>query len=183
MPAVIFVTAWPQYAVAAFDVDAADYLLKPVDPSRLRHAIERARSRIATDDSAQRLSSLDASLRTLRAREPASAPSHLWVALGQGRQRLALDDVEWFSAAGDYVEVHTAERSFLMNESLNQLEGMLPPARFLRIHRSTLVNVDAVTRVAPSNGQLLLTTRSGETLQVGRRARARVRRALRRSPS
>src|SRR5262249_61329055 len=100
------------------------------------------------------------SLRTLRARQPASTPSHVWVVLGQGRQRLALDDVEWFSAAGDYVEVHTGERSFLMNESLNQLEGMLPPARFLRIHRSTLINVNAVVRVTPSDGHLLLTTRA-----------------------
>ena len=177
-PAVIFVTAWPQYAVAAFDVDAADYLLKPVDPSRLQHAIERARTRIATGESAQRISSLESSLRTLRAREPASTPTHIWIELGHGRQRLALDDVEWFAGAGDYVEVHTKTCSFLMNNSLNQLEGMLPPAHFLRIHRSTLINVDAVTRVASSDGQLLLTTRSGATLPVGRRARARVSRTL-----
>ena len=177
-PAVIFVTAWPKYAVAAFEVDAADYLLKPVDPLRLQHAIERARSRIAACDNAQRISSLEASLQTLRARQSPSMHSDIWVESGRGRQRLALDEIEWFAAAGDYVEAHTATRSYLMHESLNQLESTLPAACFLRIHRSTLVNINAVTRVVSSHGQLLLTTRSGAILHVGRRARSRVRRKL-----
>jgi DNA-binding LytR/AlgR family response regulator len=174
-PAVIFVTAWPQYAVAAFDVDAADYLLKPVDPARLQHAIERARSRLATRDDTQRISSLEVPLQTLRARQLASTPVQIWVESGRGRERLSLDDVEWFAADGDYVQAHTASRSYLMHGSLNQLESTLPSVRLLRIHRSKLINVDAVTRVTSCNGQLLLTTRSGTILKVGRRARARVR--------
>lgn len=177
-PAVIFVTAWPQYAVAAFDMNAADYLLKPVDPARLERAVERARSRIAAHETRQHVSSLEASMQTLRARQPTSIPSDIWVESGQGRQRLALDEIEWFAAAGDYVEAHTMTRSYLMRDSLNQLESSLPASRFLRIHRSTLVNIDAVTRVVPNHGQLVLTTRSGTTLQVGRRARSRVRRSL-----
>jgi len=177
-PAVVFVTAWPQYAVAAFEVDAADYLLKPVDPSRLQHAIERARARLTMHESAQRIPSLQASLKILHARQATSKSSNIWVESGRGRQRLALDDVEWFAADGDYVQAHTSTRSYLMHGSLNQLESDLPATRLLRIHRSTLVNVDAVTRVASVDGQLLLTTRSGATLQVGRRARARVRRRL-----
>ncbi len=176
--AVVFVTAWPQYAVAAFGVDAADYLVKPVDPLRLQHAIERARSRLTMSNSAQRVTPLESSLQTLHARQPASAPPHLWVESGRERQRLALDQIEWFSADGDYVQAHTATRSHLMRGSLNQLESALPATLVLRIHRSTLVNVGAVTRVTSSNGQLLLTMRSGASLQVGRRARARVRRRL-----
>lgn len=178
-PAVIFVTAWPKYAVAAFDVDAADYLLKPVDPARLQHAIERARSRLGTHDTARLGSSLEVPLQTLRARQPASVPAYVWIESGRGRQRLSLDDIEWFAADGDYVQAHTAARSYLMHGSLNQLESTLPSVRLLRIHRSTLVNVDAVARVTSCNGQLLLTTRSGASLQVGRRARARVRRMFR----
>lgn len=178
-PAVIFVTAWPQYAVAAFDVDAADYLLKPVDPARLQHAIERARVRLATRDHARHVSSLEAPLQTLRARQPVSTPSHIWIESGRGKQRLPLDDIEWFGADGDYVQAHTAARSYLMHGSLNQLESTLPSVRLLRIHRSTLVSVDAVTSVTSCNGQLLLTTRSGTILQVGRRARARVRSVFR----
>lgn len=177
-PAIIFVTAWPQYAVAAFDVDAADYLLKPVDPKRLLQAVERARSRTSPFDSAQHTTSLKSSLQTLRALPSPPAPSHIWVDVGQGRQQLPLDDVEWFAAAGDYVEVHTVARCYLMHGSLNHFENTLSPGQFLRIHRSTLINVDAVTRVVSRNGQLLLTTRSGTVLRVGRRARAHVRRRL-----
>ncbi|MDE2053461.1 MAG: response regulator transcription factor [Xanthomonadaceae bacterium] len=171
-PVVVFVTAWPQYAVAAFDVDAADYLLKPVDPARLAAAVARARQRLARPE-------LDASLRVLRARQPAQhQPDHVWVEQGATRLRLPLDNIEWFAADGDYVQAHTATRSYLMHGSLNQLESALHAARVLRIHRSTLINVDAVTRVTSVNGQLLLATRSGATLQVGRRARARVKRRL-----
>jgi DNA-binding LytR/AlgR family response regulator len=176
-PAVIFVTAWPQYAVAAFDVDAADYLLKPVDPARLTAAVARARQRLGKP-------ALDASLRVLRARQPAQNLSdHVWVELGGARLRLSLSDIEWFAADGDYVCAHTAERGYLMRASLNALESTLPAARFLRIHRSTIINVDAVTRVVSNSGHLSLITCSGATLQVGRRARRRVRHSLDQSTS
>lgn len=171
-PAVIFVTAWPQYAVAAFDVDAADYLLKPVDPARLASAVERARQRLGKP-------ALDTSLRVLRARQPTeNLLDHVWVEHAGARLRLSLADVEWFAADGDYVCAHTAERGYLMHASLNALEGTLPAAHFIRIHRSTIVKVDAVSRVVSHGGQLSLITNSGATLQVGRRARRRVRQSL-----
>jgi DNA-binding LytR/AlgR family response regulator len=171
-PAVVFVTAWPQYAVDAFDVDAADYLLKPVDPARLATAVERARQHLLRPE-------LGSLLKILRARQPApQGANHVWVEHGSSRWRLALSDIEWFAADGDYVQAHTAERSHLMRGSLNKLEATLPDAHFLRVHRSTLVNVDAVTRVSTVNGQLQLTTRSTAILTVGRRARSRVRRQL-----
>lgn len=174
--AVIFVTAWPQHAVAAFEVGAVDYLLKPVDPVRLAMALERARQRLAQPE-------LEKSLRVLRARQTTAAvPDHVWVEHGTTRLRLSLADIEWFAADGDYVQAHTAERGYLMRGSLNQLEATLPSTRFLRVHRSTLVNVDAVTRVASVDGHLLLTTRSGAGLQVGRRARSRVRQRLKDDP-
>jgi DNA-binding LytR/AlgR family response regulator len=171
-PAVIFVTAWPQYAVAAFDVDAADYLLKPVDPVRLAAAVARARQRLTKPP-------LDASLHVLRSRQPTeNLLDHVWVEHGGTRLRLSLADIEWFAADGDYVCAHTAERGYLMRASLNALESTLPPARFLRIHRSTIVKVDAVSRVVSNSSQLSLITRSGTTLHVGRRARRRVRQSL-----
>lgn len=172
-PAVIFVTAWPQYAVAAFDVDAADYLLKPVDPVRLATAVARARERLTKQE-------LDTSLRVLRARQPPTDNllDHVWVEFGGARLRLALADIEWFAADGDYVCAHTAERGYLMRASLNALESTLPAARFMRIHRSTIVKVDAVSRIVSNNGQLSLITCSGATLHVGRRVRRRVRQSL-----
>jgi DNA-binding LytR/AlgR family response regulator len=171
-PAVIFVTAWPQYAVAAFDVDAADYLLKPVDPARLAAAIARARQRLTKPE-------LHASLRVLRKDKTAENPlDHVWVEHGGTRLRLALADIEWFAADGDYVCAHTAERGYLMRASLNELESTLPTAHFIRIHRSTIVKVDAVSRVVSNSSQLSLVTCSGVTLHVGRRARRKVRKSL-----
>ena len=122
---------------------------------------------------------LDASLRVLRARQPAeNLLDHVWVEHGGARLRLSLADIEWFAADGDYVCAHTAERGYLMRASLNALESTLPAARFIRIHRSTIVKVDAVSRVVSNSSQLSLITRSGATLHVGRRARRRVRQSL-----
>lgn len=178
-PAVVFVTAWPQYAIRAFEMQVADYLLKPVRPERLAQALEHARAQLAAHGAAQRVAALEASLRSLRERVPVGNGGEVWVEWGTGRLRLSLDDIEWFAADGDYVQAHTAERGYLMRDALNRLESALPAARFVRVHRSTLVNLAAVVRVATAaNGQLLLTTRSGATLTVGRRVKARVRGAL-----
>ncbi|HET6806585.1 MAG TPA: LytTR family DNA-binding domain-containing protein [Frateuria sp.] len=174
-PAVVFVTAWPQYAVRAFELQVADYLLKPVRPERLAQALERARAQLAADTAAQRIGTLEASLLALREGVPDTRGSQVWVEWGTGRLRLALEDIEWFAADGDYVQAHTAERGYLMRDALNRLETSLPVGRFVRVHRSTLVNLAAVVRVGnAANGQLLLTTRSGATLAVGRRAKTRV---------
>lgn len=171
-PAVVFVTAWPQHAVRAFEVRATDYLLKPVDPARLAQALERARQRGAPAGFGEMLRALPP-----HPGRPA-APVHVWVEHGTSRLKLALADIEWFAADGDYVQAHTAGRGYLMRGSLNALESGLAASRFLRVHRSTLANVDAIVRVTVSDGNLLLTTRSGATLKVGRRARSRVRRQL-----
>ncbi|MDO1529647.1 LytTR family DNA-binding domain-containing protein [Fulvimonas sp. R45] len=178
-PVVVFVTAYPRYASRAFDVQAADYLLKPVAPARLALALERARARLAACNAGQRIAALEAALHALRASPAAAQPTHVWVEFGRGRKRLALNEIEWFAADGDYVQAHVTERSYLMRDSLNHLEAVLSAARFLRIHRSTLVNLDAVDRVGTAaNGQLLLAMRNGGTLPVGRRSRGRVRGVL-----
>jgi DNA-binding LytR/AlgR family response regulator len=175
-PAVVFVTAWPQYAVRAFEMQAADYLLKPVRPERLLQALARARAQLTESTAAQRIAALEASVSALRERVAAEDVGQVWVEWGSGRLRLQLDDIEWFAADGDYVQAHTAERGYLMRDSLHHLETTLPATRFLRVHRSALVNLAAIARVAnAANGQLLLTTRSGAAITVGRRARARVR--------
>jgi two-component system LytT family response regulator len=175
-PAVIFVTAYPQYGARAFGVQAADYLLKPVDPLRLAQAVERARTQLRTRSGEQRIATLGAALHSLRAETHASDMQYVWVEVGAGRLRLGLEQIEWFAADGDYVQAHTAVRSYLMRDSLSRLEAMLPASRFVRVHRSSIVNLAAVTRVTrAANGQLLLTTRSGVELPVSRRSRARVR--------
>lgn len=172
-------TAYPQHAAGAFAVQGADYLLKPVDSRRLACALERARAQLRAHDHQQRIASLEAMLRTLRTQSQVSRLTHVWVELGSGRLRLALEQIEWFAADGDYVQAHTAERGYLMRDSLGRLSSTLVHADFLRVHRSTLVNLDAVVRVTgAANGQLLLRIRSGVELQVGRRSRRAVRDAL-----
>jgi DNA-binding LytR/AlgR family response regulator len=178
-PAVIFVTAYPHYAARAFDVQAADYLLKPVDPVRLAQAIERARTQRRARSNEQRIAALEEALQAVHERVRGNAVEHIWVELGSGRLRLSLAQVEWFAADGDYVQAYTAERGYLMRDSLGRLESALSRSRFVRVHRSTLVNIDAVARVASGpNGQLILTTRGGAELQVGRRARKAIRDVL-----
>lgn len=175
-PAVIFVTAYPQHALHAFEVAAADYLLKPVDPLRLDAALERAREQLMGRRAAQGAQAVGEILRAMP-RDPAI--DHVWVDCGHQRLRLALADVEWFGADGDYIQAHTAQRSYLMRGPIGHLEARLPASSFVRIHRSTLVNTEAVAAVATGRGGgLVLTTRSGARLAVGRRARARVRRVL-----
>ncbi len=178
-PAVIFVTAYPHYATRAFDVQAADYLLKPVAPERLAQAIERVRVQQRSRNSEQRIAALEDALQAVHAQACGNPVEHIWVEFGSGRLRLALAQVEWFSADGDYVQAHTAERGYLMRDRMGRLESALSRSRFVRVHRSTLVNIDAVARVASGpNGQLLLTTHSGTELQVGRRARKTIRDVL-----
>ena len=178
-PAVIFVTAYPQHAAQAFDLHAVDYLLKPVAPQRLTQALERARTLLHAQTRAQRVAALEVALRAVHTPSPATDITQVWVELGSGQLRLALTRIEWFAADGDYVQAHTAERSYLMRDNLGRLASALKHARFLRVHRSTLVNIDAVTRVtSAANGQLLLTMCSGAELSVGRRSRRDVRDAL-----
>lgn len=175
-PVLVFVTAYPRYAADAFDVGATDYLLKPVDPQRLALAIARAREHLQARSGQQRIAALVASLEHLRARPITTDIDHVWVELARGCRRVELREIEWFAADGDYVQAHVGGRSYLMRDSLTRLEAALPGAGFVRIHRSTIVNIAAVTRVVRADsGQLLLRTRSGMELKVGRRTRSRVR--------
>lgn len=178
-PVVVFVTAYPQHALRAFDVAPADYLLKPVDPARLMLAIERAQQQLRGRGQGDR-DVLGGLLRAMPAKQSAAASiDHVWVSYGSSRLRLALREVEWFGADGDYVQAHTAARSYLMRGPLGELEAQLPADTFVRIHRSTVVNVAAVAMISTGrNGTVMLTTHGGACLAVGRRVRARVRRML-----
>lgn len=119
-PAIVFTTAFAQHAVAAFDVGAIDYLLKPIDPERLSLAIDRVRA------------------------EPQSVVDHLWLPQGANLIRVPLGSVTRIDADRDYVRVHAAGRSFLLRETMESIAGRLPAASFLRLHRSTIVRRDAV---------------------------------------
>ena len=160
-PAVVFVTAHSAYAAEAFAVEAFDYLLKPVDPDRLARVVERLRE---------------------REREPAiDAVRKIPVVAGGRTELLDYDEVHYVRADGDYTRVHTFDRSYLCTTSLRALEETLPPDRFLRIHRSYLVNLAKVAAVERAGGdrlRLALTDAPRTELEVARRQAPRLRERL-----
>ena len=131
-PVVVFVTAFDTFAVAAFDIDAVDYLMKPVSAERLGRAVERVRERLAVRSGAER--------------EP-TEPRFLdefWVSEARGLVRLAAADVDRITAERDYMRLHVGSRSWLINHSMARLEEELDPALFVRLHRSSIVRRDFV---------------------------------------
>jgi DNA-binding LytR/AlgR family response regulator len=159
--AIVFVTAHPGYAVDAFSVEAFDYLLKPVDPERLARVLERLRERSS---------------------ESAGPAERIPVVAAGGTELLDVDEVHYVQADGDYARVHTYDRTLLCTTSLRELEERLPPARFVRIHRSYLVNVAkvaAVRRAGPERLRLQLADANHTELDVARRQARTVRDRLR----
>ena len=159
-PAIVFVTAHAEYAVDAFAVEAFDYLLKPVDPERLARVVERLLARVAP-----------------------SAPTarKIPVVAGGRTELIDQDQVHFIQAEGDYSRVHVHDRSYLSTASLRELEEALPADRFMRIHRSYIVNlakVAAVRRAGEDRIRLVLDDAQRTELDVARRQSRRVRDAL-----
>jgi two-component system LytT family response regulator len=138
LPAIVFTTAFDQYAVRAFELNAVDYLLKPVTEPRLAQAIERVRARQgrAGEVDLQRL------LRDLGPR-----PDRILVPHRDGMVPVAVSEIIWIKAEGDYVRIHTAQRSYLVTRMLTEIEDRLDPAQFLRIHRSAIIRTDKIAEV------------------------------------
>ena len=158
-PEIIFVTAFEQYAPDAFEVDAADYLLKPVRFDRLRQAVERARRRRAMRDVVERI----AGGPLAESREEA-----IWVQVASGNLRLPIAQIEWVEAARDYVLLHTSTRSYIHRISMTALEQLFDPQLLMRVHRSTFIRpalVKAVQRLG--KGLIALEMEDGAVVQVG----------------
>jgi two-component system, LytTR family, response regulator len=167
MPAVIFVTAHDRYAIRAFEISAVDYLLKPVMPERFRIAFERAGNRVRTaapDESTRQLATvLDAIA------NPRRYLSRLAIRSGDGTIFVAIDEVEWIEAAQNYVRVHARAGTYLIHVSMNTIETSLDPERFVRIHRSYIINLRQIKQLwTLVHGQYVLELVSGERLQSGR---------------
>ncbi|HLK62239.1 MAG TPA: LytTR family DNA-binding domain-containing protein [Bryobacteraceae bacterium] len=167
MPAVIFVTAHDQYAIRAFEISAVDYLLKPVTEERFQIAFERARSRLRAarpDESARQMRTvLDA------ISNPRRYLSRLAVRSGDRTIFLTTDDVEWIEAEQNYVRVHAGQAAHLLHVPMSTIETSLDPDRFMRIHRSYIVNLQHIMQVwTLAHGQFILELASGERLHSGR---------------
>lgn len=167
MPAVVFVTAHDDHAVRAFEVAAVDYLLKPVDRARFGEALGRA---LATGVASR------GAVRHVVDALPPRRPLERFLVRRRGRMHfVAADDVDWIGAAGNYVELHVGETTHLVRGTLQTLEARLSSARFARIHRSTIVNLDRVAALHPwSHGDLQVELADGTELRLSRRYRDRL---------
>jgi two-component system LytT family response regulator len=171
MPAVIFVTAYDQFAVRAFDAHALDYLVKPLEVIRFGEALERVREQLRSAkavDLSRKLTAL------LAMREQEQSKRRILVPTATGDLLLDADEIDWIEADDYYAAIHARAGRHLIRESLQSLEQRLDSTRFVRVHRSAIVNVDRVSELRNKSGETLLILRSGVGVPVSRRRRARV---------
>lgn len=178
MPAVVFVTAYDEFAVKAFDVNALDYLVKPLVEDRFDATMRRLRRHLRTADAlslSRRLAGLlDADAARLDA-APAVFADRLAVSTERGLLMLAVEDIDWIGAENYYAAVHIDGRRYLIREALSSLEQRLDPDRFVRVHRSALVNVEEIRELRPApGGGSHLVLRDGTRLPLSRRRRDEV---------
>jgi two-component system LytT family response regulator len=187
MPAVIFVTAYDAFAVRAFDAHAIDYLVKPLREARFAEAVQRVRERLRSADAvalSRQLSALLATTddaRALDATPGALGSRRIVVPTSTGELVLDSDEIDWIEADDYYAAVHTRGRRHLIRESLSSLEGRLDPARFVRVHRSAIVNLERVREYrTDAPGECAVLLRDGTRIAVSRRRREQVVQLLRR---
>ncbi len=179
MPTVVFVTAFDQYALRAFEACALDYLLKPFDDERFGRTLERAREEVRRG----RLDGLCGKLRSLLTEGPQVPPEGARqapverLAIRSAGRVVFVDtaDIDWIEGAGSYVRLHVGSRSYLLRDTLRHLESSLDPGRFLRIHRSAMVNRTRVQELRPRpHGESLVILGDGTELKLSRTYRDRL---------
>ena len=206
MPVVIFVTAHDRYALKAFEVHALDYLLKPFDRVRFGAALERAKAHVRQGSAVALEDRLEKLMQTLappdshplayKGRGETESPMPQ-TALGDAGRRLErlmvksdgriyfvrIDDVDWIEAAGNYVRLHVGKENHLLRETLTALDKKLDPARFVRIHRSTIVNLERIRELQPAfHGDYVIVLQDGTELAVSRGFRDNLKEALGHAP-
>jgi len=176
LPPTIFVTAYHEHAVRAFDVHAVDYLTKPVEAPRLRTALERVRRKIEAETALLTREQLTAVLNGLRRGDELKPyTSRFLVKDGEKEILLASEKIDWIEAADYYSRLHVGSRSYMLRESITDLSGKLDPRRFVRVHRSSIVNLDRVREIyrdGQTEGLVVLTT--GTRIRMSRAGRQKL---------
>ena len=161
-PAVVFVTAYDEYALRAFEVHAMDFLLKPFSAERFRSALGHAREQVS-----QRRKGVDS--KTTMADRRNARPNRLMIKSGGRIHFVRMTDIDWCEAQGNYVRVHVGAQEHLVRDTMSHLESELDPQQFVRIHRSTIVNVDRIQEMQSSfNGEYVVLLRTGTRLTLSR---------------
>jgi two-component system LytT family response regulator len=180
MPLVIFVTAYDQHALKAFQVRALDYVLKPFDRERFQEALQRARAHIQRDETGDLGRRLLALVKDLRRDQPRT--DRLVVKSGGRLFFLRTDEIDWIEASGNYVRLHVGTTSHLLRETMNAIEGRLDPEKFFRIHRSRIVNMERIQEMQPwLNGEYAVVLRTGTRLTLSRGYREKLQERLART--
>jgi two-component system LytT family response regulator len=180
LPAIVFVTAFDQYAVRAFDVHAVDYLLKPYDTARFREAFARARERIETRVRSEEDGRLRALLRDFLSEDQQAAGSRDYldrvaVKVDGVLKIVRTNDIDWWETDGNYVRLHVGPAHHLIRATATSIEGQLDPRQFLRIHRRYIVNIDRVVEVQPwFGGDSIVLLKNGAKLRLSRTYRERL---------
>jgi two-component system LytT family response regulator len=165
VPQVIFTTAYDEHALRAFETHAVDYLLKPIDPQRLRGAVERAELLLRGSVAA----ALPAIADVIAAVSSPRFTKRIAVRRGDRMLIVAAKEIDWIEASGNYVQLHVGDRSYSIRATMNSMESELDPAQFARIHRQTIVNVDRIAEVSAGfGGDYFVLLRSGGKLDMQR---------------
>ncbi|KFZ31864.1 chemotaxis protein CheY [Pseudidiomarina salinarum] len=194
LPLVIFVTAYDNYAIKAFDVRAIDYLLKPVDHERIARSLKRIENSLAQREQntqQQRILNLladatgedcEAILKRLASGEDigmARYPEHIAIKESGEITRVAINSIEWVDAAGDYMCIHACNETHILRRTMKELEEELNPKRFQRIHRSAIVNLEHVEKLCSrQNGEYHLVLKNGKELKVSRSYKDRIKKLI-----
>lgn len=191
MPEIVFVTAYDEFALKAFEANALDYLLKPINDERLREAVARAQARLdekcadAQRDKLLRfvceLTGRELSLEdALDAANEQGYPQRLAIRDGRQTHCVDIDAIDWIDAAGDYMCVHAGEKTHVLRGTMKHLEQLLDPATFVRIHRSAIVNSRRVTSMRPHrNGEYFLQLGDAVELKLSRKYKSNIQRLAR----
>ena len=187
MPMIVFVTAFDQYAVNAFDVHAVDYVLKPVDEDRLRAAVDKVREQLDQQRASNRKQQLLELIMNMTGKSEQGVnalvegggrtfPKKLTIRDGDQITIVPVADIDWVDAAGDYMCVHASGQTHVMRITMKDLERQLDPSVFQRIHRSTLININRIVKlISHINGEFFVTLNSGARLKMSRTYKDKVR--------
>jgi two-component system, LytTR family, response regulator len=163
-PFVVFTTAYDQYALKAFEKNAVDYLLKPIDQERFKLAVERAINRMQTDQY-----NVGELLRSMKMENRTSYDSHIFVQKSEKLINLSVDEIEHLEASGDYTILTTKTDQFVSSSGIGKLEEILNPEIFIRVHRSTIININSLKEIEKHfNGGMVVKMTNGKTFPVSR---------------
>jgi two-component system LytT family response regulator len=175
LPEIVFVTAFDEHAIHAFEINALDYLLKPIDPERFQKCLERVRERVKNSKDEKIDDKLSSLLQSLKRVESHAENAFLERVVVKDAGRIifvGVDEIMWISSEGNYVKIHTKGKSHLLRETMDGLESKLNPRKFLRLRRSTIVRIEEIKEMRPLfNGEFIVILKNGSELISSRRYR------------